>query len=332
MTTTPYPELQQIILEETDNGRGIVRFLFQAMQGEFLNFTPNHQLMAGRVLAILGVEQGIEFVEANRNPRVPGDSAQRRGSRDEAESQLSAAERELADYARKVSNNGRRMVRFFLEAMDGVIKSFRPSLRIAAAKELIGYGFPLLTPNLRRKTATPRTREAPAPQSATQSSATSASVVAVPTIQSKAGHPELCSCSSCERAAIFRYAQVHCIDGEEIYQSIVRRAMTATSDGKQRVAEVARIWNEYNEFVRNLCPGSGMDAFPGWLSELMENDDSYPHGYNPELVKKRYDFWTCADMDDEILDCDCYDCGDDHERDDYGYCLCEKCYEDEDDP
>ena len=28
---TPYPELQQIVREETDNGRGIVRFLFLAM-------------------------------------------------------------------------------------------------------------------------------------------------------------------------------------------------------------------------------------------------------------------------------------------------------------
>ena len=95
---TPYPELQQIIREETDNGRGIVRFLYQAMQGEFHNFTPKHQIMAGRVLAIMSIEQGIEFVEANRKPRVPGNSAQRRIT-DETASELSAAELELADYA-----------------------------------------------------------------------------------------------------------------------------------------------------------------------------------------------------------------------------------------
>ena len=65
---TPYPELQQIIREETDDGRGIVRFLFTAMWGEFHGFTPQHQLMAGRALAIIGVQQGVQFIEANRPP------------------------------------------------------------------------------------------------------------------------------------------------------------------------------------------------------------------------------------------------------------------------
>ena len=151
---TPYPELQQIIKDETDNGRGIVRFLFQAMQGEFLNFTPNHQLMAGRVLAILGIEQGIEFVEANRPPSLPRNTPQRR-ILDETDAMLTAAERELADYTRKMSRSGRKMIRFFLDAMNGLVKSFRPSLRIAAAKELIGCGFPLLAPPRRRGAAAP---------------------------------------------------------------------------------------------------------------------------------------------------------------------------------
>ncbi len=133
---TPYPEFQQIIREETDDGRGIVRFLYKAMEGEFQNFTPTHRIMAGRVLGILGVEQGIEFVEANKKPKVPRNSAQLKYSEDEADAELTAAERELSDYTKRVSKNGRRMIRFFLEAMDGLIKSFRPSLRIAAAKEL----------------------------------------------------------------------------------------------------------------------------------------------------------------------------------------------------
>ena len=159
---TPYPELQQIIREETDDGRGIVRFLFQAMEGEFLDFTPTNQIMAGRVLAILGIEQGIEFVEANRKPRVPSDSAQRKYVEDEAD-----AERELAGYTKRVSKNGRRMIRFFLEAMDGHIKSFSPRLRIAAAKELIGYGFPLMKPASCRKTRkTARSASQPIAQTA----------------------------------------------------------------------------------------------------------------------------------------------------------------------
>ncbi len=327
--TTPYPELQQIIREETDNGRGIVRFLFKAMEGEFLNFTPTHRIMAGRVLGILGVEQGIEFVEANKKPKVPRDSAQRRILDDEAEAQLSAAERELSDYTKRVSKNGRRMVRFFLDAMDGLIKSFRPSLRIAAAKELIGCGFPLLTPARRRKTAKPAPQ--PAAQTPQPTPPPAPVAVAEPTVQSQTGHPELCSCYTCKETAVRKYAQIHCVDEEEIYQSIVRRAMTSTQDGEERVAEAARLWKETYEFVRELCPDAEIPAFPTWFPHIMEHDENYPSGYNPELVSELYYHFYGADFDDEDPDCSCEDC-DDHERDQYGFCLCEICYEIEDDP
>ena len=69
---TLHPDLHQIVREETDNGREVVRFMKQAMNGLFPNFTPKHQLMAGRVLAILCIEQGIEFVESVKKPSSPG--------------------------------------------------------------------------------------------------------------------------------------------------------------------------------------------------------------------------------------------------------------------
>ena len=84
--------------------------------------------MAGRALAIIGVEQGVQFVEANRPPpRLPRNTPQRRIVEDELDAALSAAERELIGYARKTTRNGRKMVRFFLDAMNGVVKSFSPS-------------------------------------------------------------------------------------------------------------------------------------------------------------------------------------------------------------
>ena len=43
---TPYPELQQIIKEETDSGRGIVQFLYKAMWGKDI-----HQYIARRAMA-----------------------------------------------------------------------------------------------------------------------------------------------------------------------------------------------------------------------------------------------------------------------------------------
>ena len=326
---TPYPELQQIIKEETDNGRGIVQFLFKAMWGEFHNFTPQHQLMAGRALAIIGVEQGIQFVDANRPPSLPRNTPQRRIVEDELDTQLSAAERELIGYARKTTRSGRKMVRFFLDAMNGLIKSFSPSLRIAAAKELIGCAFPLLTSAKRRGKAAPK----PETSTTTVEAAVSASE---PSVQSLNGHPERCSCRHCVRSAMRRFALTHCEENEETYQYIVRRAMTATRNPIQRLAEATLVWNQYMAYIRRLCPEAVIAPIPGWFNRLLEDDPNYPDGYNPKLVDKHYDFWMGGSLDDDeyALDEDCYcdDCDDEHERDDYGNCNCPICFESEDDP
>ena len=324
---TPYPELQQIIKEETDNGRGIVRFLFKAMWGEFDNFTPQRQLMAGRALAIIGVEQGVRFVDANKPPTLPRNTPQRRIAEDELDAKLSAAERQLIGYARKTTRGGQKMVRFFLDAMNGVIKSFSPSLRIAAAKELIGCAFPPLAPASRRKTATPK----PA-----QPAQVDESDVSGPSVQSESGHPDRCSCPACARAAMRRFALTHCEEGEEVYQYIVRRAMTATNNPIQRVAEATLLWNQYMAYIRRLCPEAVIAPIPGWFSRLLKDDPHYPDGYNPGLVDKTYDFWMAdRNLDDDLWDdpdCECDDCGDDHDRDETGNCLCPICFHSEDDP
>ena len=325
----PYPELQQIIKEETDNGRGIVQFLFKAMWGEFDNFTPQHQLMAGRALAIIGVEQGIQFVEANRPPSLPRNTPQQRIVEDELDEKLSAAERELIGYARKTTRGGRKMVRFFLDAMNGVIKSFSPSLRIAAAKELIGCAFPLLA----RRAQRPKSTQ-PKPQATPDSQPETAQAVSQPNVQSLNGHPERCSCKTCERSAMSRFRLTHCEQGEEIHQYIVRRAMTATQNPIQRLSEATLVWNQYMAFIRRLCPEATIAALPGWFHNLLEDDPHYPDGYNPKLVDKNYDFWMGGLDDDEWEDpdCECDDCGDDHDRDEMGNCLCPICFHSEDDP
>ena len=322
---TPYPELQQIIKEETDNGRGIVQFLFKAMWGEFDKFTPQHQLMAGRALAIIGVEQGVQFVEANRPPSLPRTTPQRRIVEDELDAALSAAERELIGYARKTTRNGRKMVRFFLDAMNGVVKSFSPSLRIAAAKELIGCAFPLLTKAKRRKTTAPKPQTASQPAPAQPQTQPTQAAVSQPTVQSLNGHPERCSCRTCERSAMDRFRQLHCQEGEEIHQYIVRRAMTATGDDLQLMTEATLAWNEYMAFIRRECPKSIIAPIPGLYTRILERDENYPDGYNPKLVDKTYDYllYGLREDDDYALDEDCYceDC-DDHEKDDYGNCNC----------
>ncbi len=299
---TPYPELQQIIREETDNGRGIVRFLFLAMEGEFANFTPGHQLMASRVLAILGIEQGIQFVEANRKPRAPRDSAQRRIV-DDVEAQLSAAELELADYTKKFTRSGRNMIRFFLDAMNGLIKSFSPSLRIAAAKELLGHGFPLLAPSRRRKAVAPK------PQPQAQVSPESRPAPSQPINDSDQTH-QYCSCQQCVDKAESRYMALHGMkEDEHIYQFIVRTSKNFTKDPERQLDKARRMWDERIGFIRAYCPAFPSRAFPGRLVESMLNDEEF--------------------FDDLIglaKSCYCEDCVDNHsERDENGFCLCEDC-------
>ncbi|MCY4655098.1 MAG: hypothetical protein OXC95_18280 [Dehalococcoidia bacterium] len=92
------------------------------------------------------------------------------------------------------------------------------------------------------------------------------------------------------------------------------------------------IWNQYMAYIRHLCPEAIIAPIPGWFNRLLEDDEHYPDGYNPKLVEKNYDFWM-YDHDEYAMDedCDCEDC-EDHERDDYGNCNCEICFESEDAP
>ena len=280
----------------------------------------------------MGIEQGVEFVEANRKPRVPRNSAQRRIT-DETAAELSAAELELADYAKKITRNGRKMVRFFLDAMNGLVKSFRPSLRIAAAKELIGYGFPLLVSARRRKSA------AQEPQTPVQVSTESRPAPARPADDSDLTHPS-CSCQECVGRANSRYMALHGMkEDEHFYQFIVRTSKTFTEDPAKQLDKARRMWDEKIGFIRAYCPAFPSRAFPGRLVESMLNEEDFFDSL-VQLAENcgRED---CADNHNERDEngfCLCEDCFleececEDDERDDNGRCLCETCFDDEDDP
>ena len=252
---TLHPELQQIVREETDNGREVVRFMKQAMNGLFPNFTPKHQLMAGRVLAILCIEQGIEFVESVKKPSVPRtrDSAQRRTVNDEIDANLSAAENEIAGYVRKLTGGGRRMIKFLLEAMEGGIKSFSPSLRIAAGKELIGYAFPIFVP-VRPRDAKPTTAASSEPSSTPPARPASAPVGV-----------------SVEQAVLMyedKYCQNDCLN---INASIVRRSLEKSHDTEAQRAEARRLWQEKEDFLKAQCPTISPEPYPAWFDKILDS-------------------------------------------------------------
>ena len=139
---------KDIILEETDGGRDIARFLKGAMEGEFSNFEPQHRLKAAEILVDCGSEEAAEYVRANKTPK------RRRSTtvlRDPAQSE-SEGERdpitdpfkdEIARAIREETNNGLSIVRNLIQIMETHEDPYKPHHNLAAAKQLIERGFPL---------------------------------------------------------------------------------------------------------------------------------------------------------------------------------------------
>ena len=137
------PSLADIVREETEDGRLIVRFLIEVMQGLLEQSKPCHRLDAARQLLNLGFHQAQSFIDAN-TPAAPT-------RKNSAPSALSAVKpsplhQELAALIREETDNGRTTVRFLVDVMQGNIPDFKPHHRLSAAKELLRRGFDNPTP------------------------------------------------------------------------------------------------------------------------------------------------------------------------------------------
>ena len=141
----PNPQLKQIVLEETNDGRDVVRFLkstFMDIEDAPLIFglspkeyARSHKIAAARILARIGLEEGKRYLRRNyvQTPfqRVhPEDEDLPR--RDTA-----AATAELYRLVRKETSDGRDIIIRFVGIMKGHHPEYKPHLRMAAAKELI---------------------------------------------------------------------------------------------------------------------------------------------------------------------------------------------------
>ena len=134
----PTPSLADIVREETDDGRLIVRFLIDVMQGNLEHSKPCHQLGAARQLLTLGFHTAQTFIDENspaaqtrENLRAPGVLGV----------ETAPLHQELAALIREETNNGRTTVRFLIDVMQGTIPDFKPHHRLSAAKELLRRGF-----------------------------------------------------------------------------------------------------------------------------------------------------------------------------------------------
>ena len=144
-TLTPRERLAKIVAEETDGGRRVVRFFVSVTEGELEEFKPHHRMDAAKELVKIGLEEFEDYIQANASTtRRRARKAKRPVASDtEASPELQEARAELAQYARELTDGGRKMVRFYYEVMDGLRadEDFKPHHRIAAAQKLIAIGF-----------------------------------------------------------------------------------------------------------------------------------------------------------------------------------------------
>ena len=130
------PSLADIVRQETEDGRLIVRFLVDLMQGRLEQAEPCHRLDAARQLLGLGLLEAQTFIDANTAP------ARRRSPAALSPCLAPAALRhELAALVREETQDGRATVRFLVDVMQGSLAGFKPHHRLCAAKELLRRGF-----------------------------------------------------------------------------------------------------------------------------------------------------------------------------------------------
>ena len=167
------PTLADIVRQETDNGRTIVRFYLDVASGKLDDdgFEVCHRLEAaeqvhaiapGLVSEYIAQLTGVECSHAIRrrrtrpttrrsrddgNPSPDADCASSARPRHEALEYLAsalaspslAADPRVAGIVHESTDHGKTVVSFLLHVMHGVVRGFRPRQRVQAACELLGH-------------------------------------------------------------------------------------------------------------------------------------------------------------------------------------------------
>ena len=134
--------LADIIAQETQDGRLIIRFLISTMHGELPDSQPCHRLDAARLLVKLGFEPAQSLIDRAAPRRFPQphprSQPQAEPEPDNAEHRIRSA---LAEIVREEIDRGRTAVLFLVDAMQGQLPDFKPCHRLSAARELLRLGF-----------------------------------------------------------------------------------------------------------------------------------------------------------------------------------------------
>ena len=139
---TPQQRLANIVAEETDGGRRVVRFFVKVAEGELdrEGFKPNHRMDAAKELVKVGLTEFDDYIRSGQTAATRRAPRTRRPAPDPETEQ---ARQELADYARELTDDGRTVIRLYADVVDGLREDegFKPHHRIAAGRELLKRGF-----------------------------------------------------------------------------------------------------------------------------------------------------------------------------------------------
>ena len=124
-----------VVRDETDNGDRIINFLFSVMMGEIEGANHHHRNEAGKQLARL--DPGVTRTLADRLTRTPDRAVGIATDAPFDTGAVGAPVGSLADIIGRETNDGRDLVRFLLDVMDGSRTEFTTDNRVDAARELI---------------------------------------------------------------------------------------------------------------------------------------------------------------------------------------------------
>ena len=140
-------DIPEFIRDNTDDGRDIVTFLIEAMNGGIDGYKLGHWLTAARLLVIYGHDDAPGFIADNATPRME--------TRDKQSLTIDPA---LARLIRIKTDDGRDICRFLIDVMQGRGEDISPGHRVSAAKELLSRAFGQSPGRLPpRSTSTPTT-------------------------------------------------------------------------------------------------------------------------------------------------------------------------------
>ena len=137
------------IRDKTDDGRNIVRFLIDVMDGDLEGCTLSHRLAAARLLTIYGHNDAPDFI-ADNTPDQPEIESGRK-SWIELDPGIRALIRERTD-------NGRVNLLFLIDVVEGRIEGIHVGHRVSVARELLNRAFEKVSFPRRREPGRPLTK------------------------------------------------------------------------------------------------------------------------------------------------------------------------------